>query len=273
VTARPGPALAPWQQRLHTIVFESDTPAGRAFDVAVVLAILASTVVAMLETVSGLSERVHGALYLAEWIFTVLFTIEYVVRLVSVERPLRYATSFYGVVDLLAVLPTYASLVFPGAQALIVIRALRLLRIFRVLKLARYLSEAHTLRSAIAQSRAKIIVFLSTVLISVTIMGAVMYLVEGPERGFTSIPVSMYWAVVTMTTVGYGDIAPQTAFGQVLASLLMILGYALIIVPTGIVSAEMVSQIRRRSGQACPSCLREDHEVDALHCKWCGARL
>jgi voltage-gated potassium channel len=265
---------AAWRQRLHTVVFEADTPAGRAFDVALVVLILAAVLCVMLETVQGISPEARRWLWRAEWGFTVLFTIEYAARLVSVGRPLRYATSFFGVVDLLAVVPTYLSLLFPGSQTLLVIRALRLLRIFRVLKLGRYLSEAAALRGALVDSRAKIIVFLTTVLIVVAILGTSVYLVEGPTHGFTSIPISMYWAIVTMTTVGYGDISPQTPLGQMLASLLMILGYSLIIVPTGIVSAELSTRYRGAiSTQACPECSREGHDVDARHCKFCGARL
>jgi voltage-gated potassium channel len=265
---------AAWRERLHTVVFEADTPAGRAFDVALVVSILAAVLCVMLETVPGLSPAAHDWLWRAEWAFTVLFTIEYAARLVSVGRPLRYATSFLGIVDLLAILPTYLSLFLPGAQTLLVIRALRLLRIFRVLKLGRYLSEAAALRGALVASRPKIIVFLATVLVSVAILGTAMYLVEGPAHGFTSIPISMYWAIVTMTTVGYGDISPETPLGQILASLLMILGYSLIIVPTGIVSAELSARYAKPiSTQACPECSREGHDADARHCKFCGAPL
>lgn len=272
--ARPAQA-SPWRARLHEIVFEADTPEGRAFDVVLVVLILAAVVTAMLESVQTLPAGVRDALRLAEWGFTALFTLEYGLRLVSVQRPLRYATSFFGVVDLLAVLPTYLSLLFPGSQSLLVIRSLRLLRIFRVLKLTRFLSEAQALRRALLQSRAKITVFLTTVVVAVSIVGAAMYLVEGPENGFTSVPMAMYWAVVTMTTVGYGDISPGTPVGKLLASILMILGYSLIIVPTGIVSAEMAQQAARTpiSTQSCPVCSREGHDADARHCKWCGAAL
>lgn len=266
--------MSEWRQRLHTIVFEADTPAGRAFDVALVVLILAAVLCVMLETVAGLPPGVHDALVVAEWGFTILFTIEYAARLVSVGRPLRYATSFYGLVDLAAVLPTYLSLLFPGSQTLLVIRALRLLRIFRVLKLSRYLTEAAALRAALLASRAKITVFLTTILVVVAILGAAMYLVEGPAHGFTSIPLAMYWAIVTMTTVGYGDISPETPVGKALASLLMILGYSMIIVPTGIVSAELSQRFRGPiSTQACPQCSREGHDSDARHCKFCGAPL
>ena len=270
----PVATAAAWRTRLHEIVFEADTPAGRAFDLGLAIAILLAVACAMLETVPGLSPLAHRALFVAEWVFTGLFTVEYAVRLLCVQRPLRYATCFFGIVDLCAILPSYLSLLVPGAQSLLVIRSLRLLRIFRILKLSRYLSEANALRLALLASRAKITVFLATVFTVVSILGAAMYLVEGPANGFTSIPVSMYWAIVTMTTVGYGDISPRTPLGQLLAALLMVLGYALIIVPTGIVSAEMAQRFYRPvSTQACPSCARQGHDVDAHHCKWCGAPL
>jgi voltage-gated potassium channel len=277
VTARPESIalMAPWRRRLHEIVFEADTRAGRAFDLALVVLIVLAILATSVETVPDLPPAMHRALVAAEWVFTLLFTLEYAARLVSVGRPLRYAVSFFGIVDLLSVLPTYLSLVFPGAQSLLVIRSLRLLRVFRILKLGRYLQEAAALRVALVQSRPKITVFLSTVVVSVVIVGALMYLVEGPEHGFTSIPESMYWAVVTMTTVGYGDISPKTALGRLIASTLMILGYALIIVPTGIVSAELAQQALRKpvSTQACPECSLQGHDADAVHCKWCGAHL
>ena len=275
MTGGRGKRLAPWQDRLHEIVYEADTPAGRAFDVALVVAILAAVFAAVLESVQGLPVAVRGALRAAEWAFTALFTVEYLLRLLCVSRPLRYATSFFGLVDLLAVLPTYLSLLLPGAQSLLVIRGLRLLRVFRVLKLARYLAEARALRAALFASRPKIVVFLATVLVSITIVGAGMYLLEGPEHGFTSVPMAMYWAIVTITTVGYGDLSPQTAAGKLLASLLMVLGYALIIVPTGILSAELAQRAAQRpvSTQACRACSGEGHDPDARHCKWCGAVL
>lgn len=271
--ARTTPRAA-WRARLHEIVFEAETPAGRAFDVSLVIAILAAVACATLETVKGLPPAARTALFAAEWVFTALFSVEYVVRLLCVDRPLRYAVSFFGLVDLCAILPSYLSLVLPGAQSLLVIRSLRLLRIFRVLKLARYLSEARSLRLALLASRAKVTVFFASVLVVVSIVGAAMYLIEGPENGFTSIPMAMYWAVVTMTTVGYGDISPHTPLGQLLAALLMVTGYSMIIVPTGIVSAEMAQRAYRTvSTQACPACSREGHDVDASHCKWCGAGL
>ncbi len=268
--------LSPRRARLHEIIFEADTPAGKAFDIALLLTIAFSVAVVMLESVTPISERYGTQLYLAEWLFTILFTVEYVLRLACVRYPLRYARSFFGIIDLLAILPTYLSLLIPGAQSLLVIRVFRLLRIFRIFKLTRYLGEARTLMVALSASRHKIVVFLGGVLSIVTITGAAMYLIEGPESGFTSIPRGVYWAIVTMTTVGYGDIAPQTVFGQTLAAFVMILGYAIIAVPTGIVSAELVQAARdavARNTQACPGCGAEGHDHDATHCKLCGTRL
>ena len=261
--------------RVHQIVFEADTPAGRAFDVSVIGLILLSIVSVSLETVPGLADRTRGGIRIIEWIFTVLFTIEYALRLWTVRRPLYYARSFFGVVDLLAILPTWISIFVPGAQALLVVRVLRLLRIFRILKLARFLNEAKTLTHALRNSARKIIVFLLTVATIVVIMGSVMFVVEGPENGFTSIPISMYWTIVTLTTVGYGDIAPQTALGQSIASLVMIMGYGIIAVPTGIVTAELAyaHQDHRVSTQACPDCGIGGHDVDAKYCRRCGALL
>jgi voltage-gated potassium channel len=224
--------------------------------------------------VSAYRERFGPVLRAAEWVFTALFTVEYVLRLISVRRPWRYATSFLGLIDLLAILPGYLSLVVAGTQSLQVIRALRLLRIFRVFKITRYVGEMTALVAAIRASRAKIVVFLLAVLTIVLIMGAAMYVIEGEESGFDSIPRAMYWAIVTVTTVGYGDIAPRTVLGQIVASLAMVLGYSLIIIPTGIFSMELVAATRQRlTTQSCPECLREGHDVDAVHCKFCGARL
>ena len=218
--------------------------------------------------------RQHGdALRAVEWALTAAFTLEYVLRLLAVDRPGRYARSFFGVVDLLAILPTYLSLVQPETQALMVIRAIRLLRVFRILKLTHFLAEGQLLTNALRASRRKITVFLGVIVTVVIIVGALMYVIEGEEHGFTSIPVSMYWAVVTMTTVGYGDIAPRTPLGQFLASLLMILGYGIIAVPTGIVTVELANAGRAVSRQACPSCGAEGHDVDASHCKYCGVHL
>lgn len=266
--------LSPWRRRLHEIIFEADTRAGKAFDVALLFAIVASIVAVMLDSVDRYGTRFDAELRALEWGFTALFTVEYVLRLISVKRPLRYVFSFFGLVDLLAILPTYLGLFIAGAESLLVLRSLRLLRIFRVLKLGRYLSEANVLRDALRSSGPKIVVFLGTVLSLVVIVGTLMYLIEGEEHGFTSIPRSMYWAIVTMTTVGYGDIAPQTVLGQALAAAVMILGYSIIAVPTGIVSAELgKAGMRRISTQACSECSAEGHDVDAKHCKYCGAEL
>jgi voltage-gated potassium channel len=261
--------------RLHQIVFEADTPAGRAFDVTLIGLILVSVVAVSLETVAGLASPAYRWLRALEWTLTALFTVEYVLRLVAVRRPLAYAASFYGIIDLAAIVPTYLSILVPGAHALLVVRVLRLLRVFRVLKLTHFLTEARTLGRALRASARKISVFLLTVATLVVVIGSVMYVVEGPANGFTSIPVSMYWTVVTLTTVGYGDIAPRTPAGQLLASVVMILGYGIIAVPTGIVTAELTSAGHgvRPTTQACPSCGAEGHDTDAKFCRRCGAPL
>jgi voltage-gated potassium channel len=262
-----------WCTRLHEVIFEADTRAGRAFDVALLVAILVSVLAVMLESVAAVRREFGGALRAVEWALTAAFTVEYVLRLAAVERPGRYARSFLGVVDLLAILPTYLALVVPETQSLMVIRAIRLLRVFRILKLAQFLDEARLLLTALRASRRKITVFLGGIVTVVVVVGALMYVIEGEAHGFTSVPVSMYWAVVTMTTVGYGDIAPRTPLGQLLAALLMILGYGVIAVPTGIVSVELANVSRGVSRQACPVCGAEGHDADAVHCKYCGERL
>lgn len=269
------PPRDPLRHRLHTIVFEADTPAGRWFDAILMSLIVASVAVVVLDSV-GAVHAAYGRLLLAlEWAFTAIFTAEYLLRLYCVERPGRYAGSFFGVVDLLAILPTYASLVVPGTQGLLVIRVLRLLRIFRVFKLANYLDESRQLWMALQASRRKILVFLFTVSTIVLVVGALMHVVEGPANGFTSIPIGIYWAVVTLTTVGFGDVTPQTTLGRFLATVVMLLGYGIIAVPTGIVTAEMTRSIARQpiSTQACPSCAAEGHEHDAKFCRRCGAAL
>lgn len=266
--------LSPWRRRIHIIIYEADTPAGKVFDVALLLAILLSVFAVILDSVAEISLRFGTALRIVEWGFTLLFTVEYLLRLVSVGRPLRYVFSFFGLIDLLSIVPTYLSLIYAGAETLLVLRSLRLLRVFRVLKLTRYLSEANVLRDGLKASGPKIIVFLGTVLSLAIIMGTLMYLVEGEENGFTSIPRSMYWAIVTMTTVGYGDIAPKTVGGQVLAAMVMILGYSIIAVPTGIISAELgKAAMRPVSTRACSECSAEGHDTDAVFCKFCGERL
>ncbi len=262
------------RRRLHDIVFEADTRAGRAFDVLLLISILASVAVVLLESVPEARVKYFRALYLIEWCFTILFTIEYGLRLYAVRRPWRYVRSFYGVVDLLAILPTYISLFFPGAQALSVVRILRMLRVFRILKLASYLSESAELWRALRSSRRKITIFLFTITMIVVIVGSLMHLVEGPESGFTDIPTSVYWAVVTLTTVGYGDVAPITPLGRFLAVLVMLMGYGIIAVPTGIVTAELSRGISEPvTNTACQDCGAEGHRPDALFCRKCGARL
>jgi len=273
---RSEPAMADWRERLRVVIFEADTKPGRAFDVALLVLVVASVILVMIESVAEIRARYLWQLRGLEWVVTALFSIEYVLRLVCSPLPWRYARSFFGVVDLLAVLPTYASVLFPGAHSMMVIRVLRLLRIARVFKLGRFLSEGAVLRRAIWSSREKVIVFISSVFLLVIILGSAMYLIEGEEHGFTSIPVGVYWAIVTMTTVGYGDIAPQTALGKLLAAGVMILGYGIIAVPTGIVTAEIVESVaqnRSITTRSCPSCLSEGHQYDSRYCKDCGASL
>lgn len=265
------------RHRLHEIIFEADTFGGKVFDVMLFLSIIASVFAVMLESVEAVASR-HGTLLrVTEWIFTIGFTIEYLLRLGCVRRPLLYARSFYGIVDLLAILPTWITLLpmGEGAQSLLVIRALRLLRVFRVFKLAHYLGEASELRAALVASRRKILVFLTTVLTIVLVVGSLMYLVEGPERGFTSIPRSVYWAIVTMTTVGYGDIAPTTVLGQSIASVVMVIGYGIIAVPTGIVTAELTSRrpMPKVTTQCCPTCGSEGHDPGDRFCRHCGGAM
>ncbi len=266
--------LRPWQVRLHEIIFEADTPIGKLFDGLLILCILLSVAAVMADSVESVRAEYGALLYTIEWGFTLLFLVEYILRLLSVGRPLWYATSFFGIVDLLAILPTFISLLFPGSQYLLVIRLLRMLRIFRVLKLVQYMREARLLMRAMKASVRKIEVFLLVVLILVTLFGSLMYLVEGGESGFTSIPKSVYWAIVTLTTVGYGDISPQTNLGQGIASLVMICGYAIIAVPTGIVTVELSHAYRNKNNtQSCPQCTAEGHDDDAVFCRLCGAEL
>jgi voltage-gated potassium channel len=262
------------RERWREIIFEADTPAGKAFDVGLLVAILASILAVMLESVAPLREQAGPALRAAEWLFTLLFTAEYLARLWVVERPAHYARSFFGLVDLVSILPTYLSLLLPGTHALLVIRGLRLLRIFRVFKLGRFLGEQNLLMTALRHGRTKIYIFLATVLILDLILGTAMYVVEGARSGFTSIPVAMYWAIVTTTTVGYGDIAPATPLGQVIASLAMLTGYSILAVPTGIVTAEIVDAARRPlNTRTCPHCMSEGHLPTARFCRDCGGRL
>ena len=266
-----------WRLVLYRVIFESDTPAGRLFDLVLVWAILASVVVVMLDSFEGLHGRWGAVFEGLEWFFTVLFTAEYLARLACVRRPARYARSVFGIIDLLAVLPTWAALFVPGLHALIDVRLLRLLRLFRILKLAEYVAEYGALGRALMASRRKILVFLSFVLIVVIVMGSVMYVVEGPANGFTNIPVSVYWAISTMTTVGFGDITPKTGLGRFIASVMMLIGWGTLAVPTGIVSAEFTAMrmpgVLARALRNCPACGSGGHDPEARFCRDCGAAL
>ncbi|MBN8922915.1 MAG: ion transporter [Rhodanobacter sp.] len=263
-----------WRRRGFGIVFGTDTRAGRVFDIVLMVAIVASVLVTMLDSVSTLHERYGGLLRTLEWLFTGMFAIEYALRLAVLARPLRYARSFYGLIDLLAILPSLASLVLTGTEQLIGIRALRILRVFRVLKLARYVGAADQMRAALVRSRRKIFVFIATMLIMISVFGAVMYVVEGPAHGFTSIPRSMYWAAVTMATVGFGDIAPSTPLGQFITTIMILIGYGIIAVPTGIYAAELTQSLNRdRMQRRCNACGWHGHEADARYCHHCGASM
>lgn len=256
------------------MIFQHDSPEERAFDMALIILILLSVTVVILDSVVSINRRYGGALHVAEWVFTVLFTIEYGLRLWTSPRPLRYARSFFGLVDLLAILPAYLSIFFPAGRFLAAFRVLRVIRVFRILKLAAYVQEASVLTQALRASRHKITVFITTVLSAVVVMGSLMYLVEGAESGFTSIPQSIYWAIVTLTTVGYGDLAPVTPLGKMLASFLMILGYGIIAVPTGIMTLEIDRASRSpKSTRECPGCGSQMHDPDAGYCKYCGTAL
>jgi len=273
-------AFPHWRSRLHAVIFEADDKPGRLFDTLLIVAILASVAVVILDSVPAIRQGpLHGLMVGLEWLFTILFTAEYVLRIISVRKPWRYIFSFYGIVDLLSILPTYLGLFIPRAQELMVIRMLRLLRIFRVFKLVRFLGEADALRHAFYASRHKIVVFFTTVFIIITIMAAAMHVIESNAGNddFSSMPQAMYWAVVTMTTVGYGDITPITTLGKFLSATMMLIGYSMIIVPAGILSAEIAAEslkhARRSTTQHCPSCSRDNHEFDAVYCKYCGQRL
>ncbi len=273
--ARFGRPEGSWRLRIYTIVFESDTRAGQLFDLLLILTIFASVIVVILDSVQSMTASYDELFDVLEWVFTLLFTVEYALRLACVRHPFRYATSFFGVVDLLAVLPTYLVFFVPAANSLINVRLLRLLRIFRVLKLSEYVSEFASLGVALAASRRKITIFIGFVLIAVAILGTVMYVVEGPQNGFTSIPVAMYWGITTITTVGFGDITPKTDLGRFIASCMMLLGWGILAVPTGIITAEMTA---RRNGpststRTCPGCLTIGHDADAQFCKRCGKSL
>ena len=262
-----------FKAKLYEIIFESDTPAGKGFDLLLIISILLSVIIVFLDSVSLYSHKYGNIFYLMEWIFTILFTIEYFLRIYCIKRPVLYIRSFFGIIDLLSIIPTYISIFFPASRYLSVIRILRVLRIFRILKLILYIGEANLLLDALVSSRRKITVFLFFMFTLVTIIGSIMYLIEGEANGFTSIPLSIYWAIVTITTVGYGDISPQTELGRLFASFAMILGYATIAVPTGIISAEYSSMKQKFNNTVCPDCANEDHEDDAEFCKTCGSML
>ncbi|HMQ67516.1 MAG TPA: ion transporter [Ignavibacteria bacterium] len=265
----------PWRHKIHEVIFEADTPAGKWFDITLIICIILSVIAVMLDSVQAIRLDYGEFLIYAEWVFTILFTIEYILRLVSVTKPLLYAGSFFGIVDLLAILPSYISLFYPGGQYLVVIRLLRILRIFRVLKLVQYVGESKLLIQALKASRRKITIFIFTVMTIVTILGSLMYLIEGEENGFTSIPQSIYWAIVTLTTVGYGDITPQTILGQFVSVIIMVLGYGIIAVPTGIMTVEMTQAFKSKHKgiRACRGCGADDQDEDAVYCKYCGEKL
>lgn len=265
-----------WKEKIHEIIYEADTPAGKLFDLILLIIILASILLVMLESVKPIYEDHKTLLNISEWVITIFFSIEYIARIISVKKPTKYIFSFYGIIDLLSTIPKYLSLFIIGSHSLVVLRALRLMRVFRILKLTRYIGESTNFVRALKKSRAKIAVFLSFVMILCIILGTVMYLVESDESGFTSIPRSVYWAIVTLTTVGYGDIAPVTALGQFIASIIMIMGYGIIAVPTGIVSSEMTKVEKDNiptNTKACTSCTEEYHRDDAEFCHKCGHQL
>ncbi|GLU44510.1 ion transporter [Allomuricauda sp. NBRC 101325] len=272
-----------WKNTLHEVIYEADTPAGKLFDIILFFLIIFSVVLVMLESIDDFDAKYHGILLTLEWTITIFFTLEYIARLISIKKPLRYVFSFYGIIDFLSTIPLYLSYILAGSQVLLAVRAFRLLRIFRILKLVKFIGEASQLQSALKASKTKIAVFIYVVLILSVILGTLMYIVEGDDAGFTSIPRSIYWTIVTLTTVGYGDIAPQSNLGQFLATVIMILGYGIIAVPTGIVSAEFAKSRNTTeeeveddthyvhvNTQACPSCGIEGHRDDASHCFNCG---
>jgi voltage-gated potassium channel len=264
-----------WKTKLHEVIFEADTRAGKLFDVVLLILILGSVAIVMMESVDSIKEEHGQILNLIEWVLTILFSIEYGIRIIAIKKPLKYIFSFYGLIDLLSILPTYIGLFITGTSSMAAIRSIRLLRVFRILKLARYLKEAAAFKSILIAMRPKIIVFLVAIFSIVTIMGTIIYMIEDYDDGFTSIPRCIYWAVVTLTTVGYGDIAPQTILGQVFASLIMVMGYSIIVVPTVFVvtSSMLSSQENKLNTQSCPSCSKEGHDNDAEFCKFCGDNL
>lgn len=268
---------ADWRFRWHEIIFEADTPKGKAFDVGLLIAIVISVLIVMLQSVQAIDEHYGKWLNITEWAITIAFSIEYAMRIACVREPLRYIFSFWGIVDLLSILPTYVGLIIPGSQALSVVRVLRLIRIFRIFRLHSYVQESRVLLEALRAARPKIVVFLLVVMSLILVMGTTVYVIENlysESSDFTSIPKSIYWAIVTITTVGYGDIAPQTVPGQTIAAIAMILGYAIIIVPSGIFSVEIIAASKAQTNtQACLTCTKEGHDDDAIYCKYCGSKL
>lgn len=264
-----------WREKIHEIIYEADTPEGKLFDVILLITIIASILLVMLESVESIDFKYHDYLNIGEWIITIFFSIEYILRIISIKKPLKYVFSFYGIIDLLSTIPMYLTFILVGSHSLVALRALRLLRVFRILKLARYTGASEKLTLAMRASKAKISVFLFFIVIVCIILGTVMYMVEGQENGFTNIPKSIYWAIVTLTTVGFGDIAPQTPLGQLIASVIMILGYAVIAIPTGIVSSELTKSTLNEdvNTQSCPNCLKEKHKDNAIYCYNCGSVL
>ncbi len=266
-----------WRYRLHEIIYEADTPMGRLFDIVLLILILLSVVIVMLESVRSIDLEYHRLFYIIEWIITIFFTIEYIARIITVKKPRHYIFSFYGIIDFLSTIPLYLSFILVGSNYLLTLRALRLLRVFRILKITRYIGEGNKLKKALIESRAKIFIFIFAVLIVAIIAGTLMYLIEGEESGFKSIPVSVYWCIVTLTTVGFGDIAPVTPAGQFLATIIMILGYGVIAVPTGIVSAQYVRKASddyvHVNTQSCRNCGAQRHRDDAKFCHKCGDEL
>lgn len=262
------------RQRLYQVIFGTDTKAGQYFDIALIITILCSELILIISSIKSYEVQYSRLLFMLEWGFTLLFTVEYIVRLYCSPRPMAYARSFYGIIDLIAVLPSYISFLFPGTQYLLIVRMLRVMRIFRILKLARFLKDSNILLRSLLMAQGKILVFFSTVAILVTVLGSLLFVIEGPNNGFTSIPASIYWAIVTITTVGYGDIVPQTDLGKALAAFTMLLGYSILAVPTGIITAELSREMKtQRELVRCPNCSASGHETDASYCRKCGAAL
>jgi len=265
-----------WRHTLYQIIYQANTPAGKGFDITLMLLILASVLTIMLDSVAEINQAYGKELYVAEWLFTILFTLEYSLRIFCIHKPSKYIVSFYGLIDLLSIIPSYLSLFLPGAHYLQVIRILRVLRVFRVLKLVRFINQANILVNALQASRLKIAIFMFTISTLLVVFGSTMYLIEGPENGFTNIPVSIYWAVVTLTTVGFGDITPKTDLGRAVSAVVMIIGYAIIAVPTGIFTAELSKEMkkqRKTDPRSCPRCRHAGHEQDANYCRICGTEL